>query len=67
MEQAVEQSRSQRAVVVEDLRPVLERPIRSNDRRTALVALADHLEQRIGAELVDRQVPQFIDDEETKA
>jgi hypothetical protein len=40
---------------------VLESPVAGNDRRAALIALADDLEEAIGAELIDRQIPQFVD------
>ena len=63
VEQAVEQGRSQGAVVVEDLGPLLEGTIGRNHRRAPLVAVADHLEQGIGAELIDWQVAQLVDDE----
>ena len=35
-----------------------------DDARTALIPLADHLKQAIGAEPVDRQIAQFGDDEQ---
>lgn len=66
MEQAVEQCRSQRAVVVEDLRPVLEGTVGGDHRRAALITLADPLEEHIGAELVDGQVAEFVDDEQRR-
>ena len=53
MEQAVEQRGSQGAVVVEDLGPVLVGAIGGDDGGAALVAPAEDLEERIGAELVD--------------
>ena len=64
MQQAIEQGRGERAVVVEDFGPQLERAIGRDDRRTTLVALADHLEERVGAELVDGQIAEFVDDEQ---
>lgn len=66
MEEAIEKSGGQRAVVVEDLRPGLEGSIRCQDRGAALITLTDHLKERIGAELVDWQVAQFVDDEERR-
>ena len=60
VQQAIEQRRRQGTVVVKDLRPVLEGPVAGNDRRAALIALADDLEEAIGAELIDRQIPQFV-------
>ncbi|KAG0184244.1 hypothetical protein DFQ28_011524 [Apophysomyces sp. BC1034] len=66
MEEAVEQRGSQRAVVVEDLGPVLERAIRANDCRAVLMALTDDLKQRVGALFVDGQISQFIDDQDVR-
>ena len=60
VQQAIEQRRCQSTFVVEDLRPVLEGPDTGNDRRAALIALTDDLEEVIGAELIDRQIPQFV-------
>ena len=53
MEDAVEDGGGQGAVVVEDLRPVLVDAVGGDHHRSALVALADDLEQEVGAELVD--------------
>ena len=64
MQQAVEQGGSEGAVVVEDLWPLLERAILRNDCRAALIALADDLEEAIGAKLIDREIAQFVDAEE---
>lgn len=60
VEQTVEQRQGQRGVVVEDIRPVLVGPIGRYGERAALVALADDLEQKIGAELVDGQIAQLV-------
>jgi hypothetical protein len=60
VEQAVEQGRGQGAVIVADFRPLLE-AVRGNHGGAALVALTDHLEQAVGSELVDREIPQFVD------
>ena len=60
MEQPVQKRRGERAVIVEDLRPVLVSTIGSNDDSAAFVAAADHLEQQIGAALVDGEVPEFV-------
>jgi len=40
--------------------------IGGDDRGTALVALAEDLEERIGAEFFDRQIAQFVDDEDAR-
>src|SRR5262249_18260153 len=62
VEDAVEDGGGERAVVVEDLRPVLVGTIGGDDHRRALVALADDLKQQIGTVLVDRQVAELVDD-----
>ena len=54
MEQAIEERGGEGAVVVEDLRPVLIGAICSEDDGTPLIALADDLEEQIGAMFVDR-------------
>jgi len=36
-------------------------PVRRQQRGAALIAVADDLEQAVGAELVDRQVAQLVD------
>ena len=61
MQQAVEQGRGENSVVVEDAGPLLIDAVRSDQSGTALIAMADDLEQAIGAELVDREIAQFVD------
>ena len=61
MEQAIEERGGERAVVVEDFGPVLICPICSEDDGTTLIALADDLEEQIGAVFVDRQIAEFVD------
>lgn len=53
MEDAIEQRGGQRAVVVEDLGPVLKRTIGRDDGRAMLIALTDDLKQRVGTLFVD--------------
>src|SRR5215472_5521134 len=60
----VEDGGGQRAVIIEDLRPVLVGAVGGDHHRRALVALADDLEEQIGAELVDGQVAELVDDEQ---
>lgn len=60
VQQPVEQRRGQHGVLVEDAGPVLVYAIRRNQRGTALVAVADDLEQAVGAELIDGQVAEFV-------
>ena len=52
------------AVVVEDLRPMFVGAVGGDHHGGAFVALADDLEQQVGAVLVDGQVAEFVDDEE---
>src|SRR5215813_766275 len=64
VEDAVEDGGGERAVVVEDLRPVLVGTIGGDHHRRALVALADDLKQQIGTVLIDRQVAELVDDQQ---
>ena len=52
------------AVVVEDRRPLFEGLVGRQHDGTALVALADDLEEQVGAVLVDRQVANLVQDQE---
>jgi len=61
MQQPVQQRRGEHGIVVENAGPVLVDAIRRHQRGAALVAVADDLEQAVGAELVDGQVPKLID------
>ena len=56
----VEYSGSQCAVIIEYFRPVFEGSICGNDHGSLFVAMADHLEEQVGADLINRQIPQFI-------
>ena len=56
----VEQCRGEDGIVVEDAGPVLVHAVRGNQRGAAFVAVADDLEQAVGAELVDRQVAELV-------
>ncbi len=51
-------------VVVEDGRPVLLGLVGGDDGRTAFVALTDDLEEQIAAGLAERQVADFVEDQE---
>ena len=61
MQQTVEQRRGEHGVLVEDVGPVLVDAVGRDQRGTAFVAVADDLEQTVGAELVDGQVAELID------
>ena len=60
MQDAIQDCGGQGAVVVEDRRPVLEDIVGGQDDGAAFVSLADDLEEKIGAVLVDGQIPEFI-------
>src|SRR5215472_11920205 len=63
MEDAIEDGGGQGAVVVEDLRPVFVGAVGGDHHRGALVALADDLEQQVGAVLIDREVAELVDNQ----
>jgi hypothetical protein len=56
VQEAIQDGGSEGAVVIEDLRPVFERTVRSDNDGTLLVAQTDDLEEEIGAVLIDGQV-----------
>jgi len=60
VQEAIEQGRSQGSVIVEDLGPVFKGAIGGDNDGALFVALADDLEQQVGAGLIDRQVSQFV-------
>lgn len=64
MQQAVQDGRRQGAVVVKNLRPVLEGAVRGDQRRALLIAQADDLKEQVGAGLVNGEVAEFIEDEQ---
>lgn len=60
VQEAVEQCRGERAVVVEDFGPVLKHAIGCNDCRTAFIARADDLKEAVGAEFVDGEIAELV-------
>ena len=64
MQQPIEDCRGQGAVMVEDRGPLLKSTVGGNDERPLFIAQADHLEEQIGACLVNRQIAEFIEDEQ---
>ena len=60
VQQTVEHGGRERGVVVEDFGPFAVDAIGGDDGGAALVALADDLEQQVGADFVDGQVAEFI-------
>ena len=61
VQQAVEHGGGEGGVVVEDLRPLAVHAVGGDDGGAVLVALAEDLEQQVGAGLVDGQVAQFVE------
>jgi hypothetical protein len=50
--------------VAEDLRPIGEGEVRRYDDRGVFVELADQMEQQLRAGLAERQIAEFVDDDE---
>jgi len=50
--------------VAEDLRPIGEGEVRRDDDRGVFVELADEMEQQLRAGLAERQIAEFVDDDE---
>ena len=50
--------------VAEDLRPIGEGEVRGYDDRGVFVELADEMEQQLRAGLAERQIAEFVDDDE---
>src|SRR6266436_10380118 len=53
--------------VAEDLRPIGESEIGGDQQRRILIELADQVEQQLAAGLAERQVAEFVDDDEIVA
>ena len=53
MQQPVQDSGCKRTVVIEDFRPVLKRPVGSDNQSTLFVPQADDLEQMVGPGFID--------------
>ena len=67
MEEAVQNGGGEGAVVVEDPGPLFEGLVGGQHDGAAFVALADDLEEQIGAVLVDGQVAEFVQDQQSGA
>lgn len=63
VEEAVEDCRGERAVIVEYLWPVFEGPVGSDDDRASFIALRNDLEEKIGPMFVDGQIAQLVEEE----
>ena len=61
VQESVEDGGGQGGVAIEDLRPLLEHAVGGDRDGAALVAVADDLEQQVGAGFVDGQVSEFVD------
>jgi hypothetical protein len=64
MQQPIEDCRGQGAVMVEDRGPLLKSTVGGNDERPLFIAQADHLEEQVGARLVNGELAEFVEDEE---
>jgi hypothetical protein len=53
--------------VAEDLRPVGKRQVGGDEQRGILVKLADQMEQQLAAGLAERQIAEFVDDDDVVA
>ena len=67
MQQPVQQRGGQDAVVVEDAGPLLVDAVGRNGDAAAFVAVADDLEEDVGAELVDGQIAKLVDTQQLGA
>ena len=50
--------------MVEDRGPLLEGAVRGNNDRPLFIAQLDDLEEQIGARLVNREIAEFVEDEQ---
>ena len=63
MGETIEQ-RAGKTLALKDARPFLEWEIRGDNGRSTLVALAEDLEEELGASLREWHIAKFVDDEE---
>ena len=64
MEEPIEHGGSEGGIVVEDAGPLFEGLVGRENNGTMFIALADDLEEQVGTGLIDRQVTEFINDQE---
>ena len=64
MQQPIQDRGGQGAVMVEDRGPFLEGAVGGNDKRPLFIAEANHLEEQIGACLVNREIAELVKDEQ---
>jgi hypothetical protein len=67
MEHAIENGGGDGEIPIKDIGPLCEGFIGCDDGGTALIPMAEDLEEQVGAELIDGQVPEFIDQEGFRA
>lgn len=67
MKESVQDRGSEGGVVVEDFGPGFVGLVGGEDDGASFVALADYLEEEVGAGLVDGQITEFINDEDGRA
>ena len=61
VEHAIQDRGRHPAVVIEDFGPTLEGLVGGDDNGATFVALADDLEEQVGADLVERKIAELID------
>ena len=66
MGQAIEQRRCHLGIG-EDARPFAKRQVRGNDDRSAFAEAADEVEQQLAARLGERQIAEFVENDEVHA
>src|SRR5215831_7656203 len=64
MQQPIQNGGGQGAIMVEDRGPLLESTVGGHDERPLFIAQADHLEEQIGARLVNGQIAELVKDEQ---
>jgi hypothetical protein len=64
MQQAIQDGCREGAVIIKNLGPFLKGAVRGHHDRALLIAQRDNLEEQIGARLVNRQVAEFVEDEQ---
>ena len=64
MQQPIQDRGGQGAVMVEDRGPLLKSAVGGKNDRPLFIAQGDDLEEQIGAYLVNREVPELIEDEQ---
>ena len=65
MEEPIENGGSEGGIVIEDTGPLFERLVCGENNGAMFIALADDLKEEVGAGLIDGEVAEFINDQET--